>query len=92
VVGIAFFAEAVGETSVAAIVRAIDHAVAVVGVDHVALGSDFDGAVTVPVDAGRLMAITAALLAHGFAEEEIGKIMGLNIVRVLAAALPEVGP
>jgi microsomal dipeptidase-like Zn-dependent dipeptidase len=68
--------------------RAIRYAVSVVGVDHVALGSDFDGAVTTPFDASGWALVTDALLQEGFSEADIRKIMGKNVVRVLREALP----
>jgi microsomal dipeptidase-like Zn-dependent dipeptidase len=59
-----------------------------VGVEHVALGSDFDGTVTVPFDATGLPQLTAALLELGFTREEIHKIMRENVVRLLHETLP----
>lgn len=59
-----------------------------VGVDHVSLGSDFDGAVQVPFDVTGLPLLTAALQEEGFTTEEISKIMGLNTLRVLNTVLP----
>jgi membrane dipeptidase len=67
------------------IVEHIDHAVKVAGVDHVGLGSDFDGA-TMPLgmeDASKLPKITDALLKKGYSEEDITKILGGNILRVM---------
>ncbi|MFQ5709997.1 MAG: dipeptidase [bacterium] len=89
VVGIAFFEKAVCGTDVQAIVRAIKHVVALAGVDYVALGSDFDGAVATPFDATGMVEITDALLNEGFSHEAIAKIMGGNVVRVLRACLPK---
>ncbi len=57
------------------------------GVDHVGLGSDFDGA-TMPLgmeDASKLPKITDALLKKGYSEADIEKILGGNIVRVMEA-------
>ena len=87
-VGIAYFEAAVCGTDSAAIVRAIRHVRDVVGVDHVALGSDFDGAVRVPFDASGLVLITEELLNAGFNESEIAMIMGANTLRFLATNLP----
>jgi membrane dipeptidase len=67
------------------IVEHIDHAVKVAGVDHVGLGSDFDGA-TMPLgmeDASKLPRITDALLKKGYTEQNIEKILGGNILRVM---------
>ncbi|HEX4945779.1 MAG TPA: dipeptidase [Blastocatellia bacterium] len=67
------------------IVDHIDHAVKLVGADHVGLGSDFDGA-TMPVgmeDCSKLPKITEALLRKGYKEADIRKILGENTVRLL---------
>lgn len=63
----------------------IDHIVALVGVDHVGLGSDFDGA-DMPIgmdDASKLPEIANGLLARGYAENDVRKIMGGNTLRVM---------
>jgi membrane dipeptidase len=70
------------------IIEHIDHAVKVAGVDHVGLGSDFDGA-TMPFgmeDVSKLPRITEALLRKGYSEKDIEKILGGNTLRVLAEA------
>jgi membrane dipeptidase len=70
------------------IVDHIDHAVKLVGVDHVGLGSDFDGA-SMPEgmdDVTHLPQITDALLKKGYSEADVRKILGENTLRVLAAA------
>jgi membrane dipeptidase len=67
------------------IVDHIDHAVKVAGVEHVGLGSDFDGT-SVPLgmeDASKLPKITQALLDRGYSERDIQKILGGNILRVM---------
>jgi membrane dipeptidase len=67
------------------IVEHIDHAVKVAGADHVGLGSDFDGA-TMPLgmeDATKLPQISEALLARGYSEQDVEKILGGNILRVM---------
>ena len=67
------------------IIEHIDHAVKVAGADHVGLGSDFDGA-TMPFgmeDASKLPKITDALLEKGYSEQDIEKILGGNILRVM---------
>jgi membrane dipeptidase len=68
------------------IVEHIDHAVKLVGADHVGLGSDFDGG-SMPVgmeDCAQLPKITDALLKKGYSESDIRKILGENTVRLLA--------
>jgi microsomal dipeptidase-like Zn-dependent dipeptidase len=87
-VGIGYWETAVCGVGGTAVARAIRHATEVAGIDHVALGSDFDGAVAEPFDTTGLAEITDALLAAGFSETEVGKIMGGNVLRVLGEALP----
>jgi membrane dipeptidase len=68
-----------------AIVDHIDHAVKIAGVDHVGLGSDCDGA-EMPYgmeDESYLPRITEALLQRGYAETEIQKILGGNVLRLM---------
>ena len=67
------------------IIEHIDHAVKVVGIDHVGLGSDFDGAM-MPFgmeDASHLPQITEALLQKGYSDSDIRKILGENTLRLL---------
>jgi microsomal dipeptidase-like Zn-dependent dipeptidase len=86
--GIGFWPTACGGDDATAIATSIRYAVDVAGIEHVALGSDFDGAVPVPFDATGLVVLTDALLDAGFADEEIAKVMGGNVRRLLAEALP----
>ena len=68
------------------IIEHIDHAVKVAGIDHVGLGSDFDGA-NMPYgmeDATKLPAITEALLQKGYSEGDVRKILGENTLRLMA--------
>jgi len=67
------------------IIDHIDHAVKVAGIEHVGLGSDFDGA-TMPIgmeDASKLPKITDALLKKGYSDADVQKILGGNILRVM---------
>ncbi len=67
------------------IIEHIDHAVKVAGIDHVGLGSDFDGA-NMPYgmeDATKLPKITEALLQKGYSEGDVKKILGENTLRVM---------
>ncbi len=88
IVGIGYWETAICGGDGKSVARAIRHAVAVGGVDHVALGSDFDGAVATPFDTAGLVEVTDALLGAGLSETEIAKVMGENAVRVLQSALP----
>ncbi|UCF21747.1 MAG: dipeptidase [Gemmatimonadota bacterium] len=75
--------------NVADVVDHIEHIIDVAGVDHVGLGSDFDGISLTPEgleDVSRFPAITEELLGRGYSAEEILKILGENLLRVLAAA------
>lgn len=71
------------------IVDHIDHMVKIAGIDHVGIGSDFDGIPSTPEgmeDVSKLPAIRAELKRRGYAEEDIRKIMGENFMRVFAEA------
>lgn len=68
------------------IVAHIDHAVKVAGIDHVGIGSDFDGVGCLPrgmEDVSKFPALTAALTAKGYTAEMIAKIYGGNLLRVM---------
>jgi membrane dipeptidase len=70
-----------------AIVDHIDHAVKLVGADHVGLGSDFDGSVMPHgmEDCSKLPKLTEAMLRRGYSEDDIRKILGGNTLRVMEA-------
>lgn len=64
----------------------IDHIVKLAGIDHVGIGSDFDGVQSVPMgleDTSKMPALTEALLKRGYMEGDIQKIMGGNFLRVI---------
>ncbi len=86
--GIGFWNMATCGEDVDSILRAIQHAVAVAGVDHVALGSDFDGATRAPFDASGMALLTQGLMQAGVPEADIAKIIGENAFRVLRENLP----
>lgn len=73
--------------SVANFVDHIDHAVAVAGIDHVGIASDFDGGGGIAGwdDASETQNITAELVSRGYSEEDIAKIWGGNLLRVMEA-------
>jgi membrane dipeptidase len=66
-------------------VEHICHAIDLAGIDHVAIGSDYDGGVKAPVipDMSQLVNLTRSMMEHGLSEEEIKKIWGGNFLRVL---------
>lgn len=88
VVGIGLWDTATCGQDAQAAARAIRYAANIIGADHVTLGSDFDGAVTTPFDSSGWSLLTDALLKEGFSEQDIRKIMGENVVRVLLETLP----
>jgi microsomal dipeptidase-like Zn-dependent dipeptidase len=87
-IGIGFWDMATCGTDAAAIARAIRATADLVGVEHVALGSDFDGAVDEPFDAAGVVAVTDALLAAGFNADQVRAIMGGNALGFFEAQLP----
>lgn len=89
VIGIGYFAGAVCGLDAAAIVRAMRHVTTLVGVQHVALGSDFDGAITAAFDTTGLVLLTEELLKAGFSPADVAAIMGGNVLRLLQAELPD---
>ena len=88
-IGIGYWDTATCGTDARAIVRAMRYVSDRVGVDHVALGSDFDGAVTEPFDTTGVIEITAAMMDAGYSEDEIRKIMGENTMKFLRENLPQ---
>jgi microsomal dipeptidase-like Zn-dependent dipeptidase len=88
VMGIAYFEGAVCGTGVEHIVRAMRHVKDLVGAEHLALGSDFDGAVATAFDTTALAALVDGLLSDGWNEDEIRGSMGENALRVLGETLP----
>lgn len=87
VIGVGYFEGAVCSTDPRATARAMKHIRDLVGIDYVALGSDFDGAVTTRFDTSQLTQVTQALMDEGFSEAEIRAVMGGNALRVLRAGL-----
>jgi microsomal dipeptidase-like Zn-dependent dipeptidase len=87
VIGIGYWQGAICSTKPEAVVRAVAHIRDLVGIDHVGLGSDFDGSTTTGFDASQVTAVTQALLDGGFSEPDIRKVMGGNVLRVLRAGI-----
>jgi len=87
VVGLGYWDGAVCSTDPAAVAAAIEHVRDLVGIDHVGLGSDFDGAVTTSFDSSRVAGVAQALLNRGFKSDEIRKVMGANVLRVIRAGI-----
>ena len=92
IIGIGYWDAAICDTSPRAAARAMKHVRDLVGIEHVALGSDYDGATTVRFDTSQLVQVTQALLDEGFTHEEIRAAMGGNALRVLQAGVAPMGP
>lgn len=78
-----------GKATVEDVVNHIEHVIRVAGIDHVGLGSDFDGVFSLPTgleDATRLPYITYELMRRGYSDDEVRKVLGGNTLRVLAEA------
>jgi microsomal dipeptidase-like Zn-dependent dipeptidase len=88
VVGIGYFELAVCGKDPRDVVAAIRHVVDLVGDDHAALGSDYDGATSVGFDTAELPALTQQMLDDGLSEDSVRKILGANAIRVLRQTLP----
>jgi membrane dipeptidase len=73
---------------VSLLVNHIEHVVKVAGIDHVGLGSDFDGEIRPPIgleDVACFPRITASLAQRGYSDGDIKKVLGENLLRVMAA-------
>ena len=88
IIGIGYWDAAVCDPSPAGIARTVKYVVDLVGADHVALGSDFDGGTTTRFDTSELVQITAALLRAGLTADQVRQAMGGNAVRLLQQGLP----
>jgi len=91
VIGIGYWDAAICTTKPEGAATAIAHVRDLVGIDHVGLGSDFDGAVTTGFDSSQLAAVTQALIDRGFSDADIAKVMGGNVLRVLRAGIAPQG-
>lgn len=87
IIGLGYWDGAMCNTDPATVAKAVKHVRDLVGIEHVALGSDFDGAVTTRFDTSGIVQITQALMDAGFTEAEIRAVMGLNALRVIKAGL-----
>lgn len=87
VIGIGYWDGALCDTSPRAAAKAMKHVRDLVGIEHVALGSDYDGATTVRFDTSQLVQVTQALMDEGFTPSEIRAVMGENALRVIRAGL-----
>lgn len=89
VIGIGYWQDVTCGRTPADIAASIATAIALLGEDHVSLGSDYDGSVDAPFDTAGLAALTQALMDEGLGEDQIAKVMGGNMMRYLAETLPD---
>jgi membrane dipeptidase len=87
VIGVVFYTDflAASKVTIDTVIKHIDYIKNLVGIDYVAIGSDFDGGITPPVgleDVSKLPALTLALLKHGYSPSDVKKILGENYLRV----------
>ena len=87
-IGVGFCSEAVCSTDVNAIADAIVYGIETLEVEAVALGSDWDGAVTTPLATNDIAYLTSALLKRGLSEDDIRAVMGGNTVQYFLEHLP----
>jgi len=79
------FAARIPPTPLSALIDHIDHIARIAGIDHVGLGTDFDGMCALPAEirtAADLPKVTAALIARGYTAEQMQQILGGNLLRV----------
>jgi len=87
-IGIGYWDAAVCDATPASIVQAFRYGIDLLGEDHIALGSDYDGAIEAPFDIAEIAILTEEMLKAGFSETEIRKVMGGNMMRFLTENLP----
>lgn len=88
-IGVGYWSGAICDPSPESVVAALRYGIDLVGEDHIALGSDYDGSVEAAFDAAELSVLTDGMLKAGFSETEVRKVMGGNLVRFFAKNLPE---
>ncbi len=88
-IGVGFWSEATCGQDLQSIVKSILHVKDLVGIEHVALGSDWDGYVWTPIDAAQMGLLSLELHNSGLSQKEIALIMGQNTLQFLLNYLPE---
>ncbi len=88
-IGIGYWESAVCDATPDGVAKSIAYAIDLVGEEHVALGSDYDGAITVFFDTSELAALTQSLLKQGFNARQIRAVMGGNEIRFFQQQLPK---
>ena len=88
-IAVGYWDGAVCESNVNEIAKAIKYGIELVGSEHIALGSDYDGAISAPFDTSELIYLTQALLDLDLSEQQIKQVMGENMLRYLTLHLPD---
>jgi len=89
IIGVGYWDGAICDFSPAGIVQAIRYGIDLMGLQHIALGSDYDGTVHTSFDTSELAILTQTMLDQNFTETEIRAVMGGNVRDFLMAQLPE---
>lgn len=88
-IGVGYWEMAVCDTSPDGIADMLIHGANRFGIDHIALGSDFDGSIKAEFDTSQLALLTDALMRKGMSEDDIAKIMGENLIAYFSRNLPD---
>lgn len=88
-IGIGFWEDVTCDDSPEGVAAAILAAIDLVGIDHVALGSDYDGTITTTFDASEYAVLTDRLLAAGLDADQVRQVMGENTIRFFLENLPQ---
>ncbi len=88
IIGIGYWEDVTCDDTPSGIARVIKQAADKFGVEHIALGSDYDGTVTTTFDTSELAALTQALMDEGMSEDDISLVMGENAIRFYLQHLP----
>ena len=88
IIGVGYWDAAACDDSPLGVVRAIRYGIELMGLEHIALGSDYDGTVTTTFDTSELAVLTQTMLDEGFSETEIRAVMGGNMQTFLLQQLP----
>ena len=89
IIGVGYWDATACDYTPAGIAKSIRYGIDLMGLEHIALGSDYDGAVTTSLDTSELAALTQAMLDQDFTEAEIRAVMGGNMLRFLREQLPD---
>lgn len=89
IIGVGYWDATACDYTPSGIAKSIRYGIELMGLEHIALGSDYDGAVTTSLDTSELAALTQAMLDQNFTETEIRAVMGENMLRFLREQLSD---